>query len=218
MEEGAKLHLQLNSILARDAQRAQTKPCKHQDNTQRLSQTCCWVSECLLRRYGSAMACCRSMDSGYCRPGYGTAFLEEVTINPTRAARTYTGLEKQTLGGHKPNLMCTRMQEKGAVTPQETDPDLPMGVQEFLAEAWVSCGLLRGLGHWVQQYLHWTFWSRSHHLHYLHHSLASGQTTEREHSPTHRQKTGLKIYWASPTHQNKTQFPLQSVSPIRKLP
>ena len=33
------------------------------------------------------------------------------------------------------------------MTSQETDPDLPMGVQEFLAEAWVSRGLLRGLGH-----------------------------------------------------------------------
>ena len=36
-----------------------------------------------------------------------------------------------------------------------------------------------------------------HYLHYLHHSLASGQTTLREHSPAHPQKIGLKIYWAS---------------------
>jgi len=36
-----------------------------------------------------------------------------------------------------------------------------------------------------------------HCLHYLHHSLVSGQTTGREHSPTRQQKTGLKIYWAS---------------------
>ena len=42
-----------------------------------------------------------------------------------------------------------------------------------------------------------------HYLHYLHHSLASVQTTGREHSPAH---------W------NKTQFSPQSVSPIRKLP
>ena len=33
-------------------------------------------------------------------------------------------------------------------------------------------------------------------LHYLHHSLASGQTTGREHSPAHQQKVGLKLYWA----------------------
>ena len=51
--------------------------------------------------------------------------------------RTYTGLGKQTLGGHKQNLVSTRTQEKGVVTPQETDPDLPVSVQESLAEVWV---------------------------------------------------------------------------------
>ena len=61
--------------------------------------------------------------------------------------RTYTGLEKQTLGGHKQNLVCTRTQEKGAVTPQETDPDFPVSVQASLAEAWVGSGLLQGQGH-----------------------------------------------------------------------
>ena len=39
-----------------------------------------------------------------------------------------TGLGKQTLGAHKQNIMHTRTQEKGAVTPQETDPDLPVSV------------------------------------------------------------------------------------------
>ena len=46
----------------------------------------------------------------------------------SKTARTYTGLGKQTLGGHKQNLVCTRIQEKEAVIPQETDPDLPMSV------------------------------------------------------------------------------------------
>ena len=32
------------------------------------------------------------------------------------------------------------------MTTQETDPDLPLCVQESLAEAWVSGGLLQGLG------------------------------------------------------------------------
>ena len=57
-----------------------------------------------------------------------------------------------------------------------------------------------------------------HHLHHLHHSLASGQTTGREHSPAHQQKIGLKITEHGPAHQNKTQFPPQSISPIRKFP
>ena len=58
-----------------------------------------------------------------------------------------TGLGKQTLGGHKQNLVCTRSQEKGAVTPQETEPDLPVSVQKSPAEAWVDSGLMRGQGH-----------------------------------------------------------------------
>ena len=43
-----------------------------------------------------------------------------------------------------------------------------------------------------------------HYLHYLHHSLASGQTTGRKHSPTHQQKIGLKIYqaWPCPSEQD----------------
>ena len=60
----------------------------------------------------------------------------------------YTGQGKQTLGGHKQNLVHTRTQEKGAaVTTQETDPDSPGSVQESPVEAWVSGGLLQGGGH-----------------------------------------------------------------------
>ena len=47
-------------------------------------------------------------------------------IAPQSLHRTYTGLGKQTFGGPKQNLVCTRTQEKGAGTPQETDPDLPV--------------------------------------------------------------------------------------------
>ena len=60
--------------------------------------------------------------------------------------RTYTGLGKQTLGGHRQNLLCTRTHEKGAGTPQETDSNLPVSVQEFLMEPWVGSGLLQGRG------------------------------------------------------------------------
>ena len=61
--------------------------------------------------------------------------------------RTSTGLGKQTLGGHKQNLAHIRSQEKEAVSPQETEPDLPVSVQESPAEAWVDSGLLWGQGH-----------------------------------------------------------------------
>ena len=53
----------------------------------------------------------------------------------------------QTLGGHKQNLVHTRAQEKGAVSPKETDPDLPVSVQESLVEVWVGGGLLQGQGY-----------------------------------------------------------------------
>ena len=55
--------------------------------------------------------------------------------------RTSTGLGKQTLGRHKQNIVCTRTQEKRALIPQETEPDLPVSIWESLAEVWVHIGL-----------------------------------------------------------------------------
>ena len=55
--------------------------------------------------------------------------------------RTSTGLGKQTLGGCRQNLMCTRSQEKGRVSPQMTEPDLPVSVQESPVEVWVHSAL-----------------------------------------------------------------------------
>ena len=68
--------------------------------------------------------------------------------------RTSTGLGKQTLGGHKQNLVHTRTQEKGAVTPQETEPDLPVSVQESLIEVRVN-----SQRHQIQQ--SWELWGAS---------------------------------------------------------
>ena len=43
--------------------------------------------------------------------------------------RNSTGLGKaDTLGEQKQNLVCIRTEGKGAVTPQETEPDLPVSV------------------------------------------------------------------------------------------
>ena len=79
---------------------------------------------------------------------------------------------KQTLGGHKQNLVHTRIQEKGAVTPQETDPDLPISVQESLAEAWVSSDLLQVRATECSSACMGPLEGGHHYLHYLHHSLA----------------------------------------------
>ena len=90
--------------------------------------------------------------------------------------------------------MFTRTQEKGAVIQQETDPDLPVNVQESSGEAWIGGGLLQGWGTECSRACVVPFEGGHHYLHYLHHSLASGQTTGREHSPALQQKIGLKIY------------------------
>ena len=72
--------------------------------------------------------------------------MEEVTINPIIEPPELTQdwgnrlLEAQT----KPCMH--RTQEKGAVTPQETDPDLPVSVQESPADVWVNGGLVQGRG------------------------------------------------------------------------
>ena len=84
-------------------------------------------------------------------------------------------------------------QEKGAVTPQETDSDMPVSVQESgggVGRWWPAAGL----GALSVSVPAWDLLKEVHYLHYLHLSLAPGQITGREHSPTLQQKIGLKIY------------------------
>ena len=45
------------------------------------------------------------------------------------------------------NKTHTRTQEKGAVMPQETEPDLPVSVMESPVEVGVDSGLLQGQWH-----------------------------------------------------------------------
>ena len=112
--------------------------------------------------------------------------------------RTYTGLGKQTFGGHRQNLVHTRTQEEGAETLQEIDPDLPVTVQESLAQTWVCSSLLQGQGNWGQKYMHRMFWRRSP-LSSLPPPWFGLRLNSREgHNPAHQQKIGLKIYRACP--------------------
>ena len=61
---------------------------------------------------------------------------------PVRADyRISTGLGKQTPWGHKWNIVHTRTQEKGEVTPKEAETDFPASVQKSLAKVWVNIGL-----------------------------------------------------------------------------
>ena len=77
------------------------------------------------------------------------------------------------------------------MTPQETALDLPVSVQESWAEVWVDNGLLQGRG---TEYNSAGISPCEGGHHYPYHSLASGQTTGKEHSPAHQQKIGIKIY------------------------
>ena len=68
--------------------------------------------------------------------GMAKALLVESARKPTiEPPELYAGLDRQTLGGHKQNLVPIRTQEKGVVAPQETNPDLPERVEEPLVEA-----------------------------------------------------------------------------------
>ena len=73
--------------------------------------------------------------------------MEEVTVNRTMSRQDLHRTGETDSWRHKQNLVGTSTQEKGAVTPEETDPDLPMSVWESLAELWVGSGLLQGWGH-----------------------------------------------------------------------
>ena len=103
------------------------------------------------------------------------------------------------------NLVCIRTWEKGAVTPEETDPDLLMSVQETLAE--VCCGsLLQGWGTDYSSVCMGPFEGGHHYLHYLHLGLTpKGNVKEcsNYHTVTlisHASKVVLKILQARLQH------------------
>ena len=67
----------------------------------------------------------------------------------------------------------------GFTVHHQTDPDLPVSVQESPAEMWVGGGWVQGRGHWCSMCAGPSE-GGLHYLHHLHHSLASGQATGRE--------------------------------------
>ena len=122
------------------------------------------------------------------------------------------------------NSVCTRTQEKGAVTSQETESDLPVNVLESLEEAWVDSGLLWGQRHWLQQ--SWEpccagigpFAGGHHYCHYPYHSLASGKLQGSKTAPPLSRNLDYRFTEHCLTHQSKTQLSPQPVPPSRKLP
>ena len=61
------------------------------------------------------------------------------------------------------------------MTPQETDQDLPLSVQESLAEAWSAVACCRDRGTECSSACMRPFEGGHHYLHYLHHTLAPGK-------------------------------------------
>ena len=123
-----------------------------------------------------------------------------------------------TLGGNKQNLVCTRTRRKEQ-WPHKRLTETCLWVSRSLRQKCgpvVACCRVGGsecssvcMGPFEGDHLY---------LHYLHHSLASLQTTRSEHNPAHQQKIGLKIYWEWPCLSEQDPVSPQSVSPIRKPP
>ena len=163
--------------------------------SQRLSQI--WF-ECLKRRYTSAVACRRGRGPGCSRPG--------CDISPLWGGRHYTTIElpeitqdlrNRLLEGTNKNL-CTPGPRKKEQWPHKRLTQTCLWVSRSLQ--W-RCGMeeasFRVGGSECGSACTEPFEGVCD-FHYLHHSLVSGQTTRREHSPAHQQKIGLKIYWAWP--------------------
>ena len=100
------------------------------------------------------------------------------------------------------------------------DPNLPVSVQESSTESWVSGSLLQG---WEAGGTECSSASMGplegdrHYLHYLHHSLAPGQTTGREHSPNPSTENWIKdLLRMAPSQSDQDSFPLSP--PSQSLP
>ena len=105
--------------------------------------------------------------------------MEEVTINPTIDPPELTqDVGKQILGGYKQNLVQIKTPEKGVVTPQETDPYLPVSVQESWWKHGSAVACCRVGGTECSSACMGPFEGGLHYLHYLHHSLSRSNNRE----------------------------------------
>ena len=126
--------------------------------------------------------------------GAAYALLEVIAINPTIEPPELTKYWGNRLSEDTKIKCCvTRTQEKGAVTPHETDPDLPVNVQESRPDAWVSSGQLQGWGQSVALCA-WDFLKEVAIFFITSTIVWPRVKQQREHSPTHQKKIGLKIY------------------------
>ena len=155
----------------------------------RLSQNCLWALECLLQRYGSAVACCRHRGSECSRPGYDITLSEEVAINPTIEPPELTqDLGNRLLEGTNKSLYVPGPRRK------EQWP------HKILTQTclWVSRSLWQRHGSVVACWGSGALSVAVHSQDLMKEVIIIFITTGREYSPDHQQKIGLKIYWAWP--------------------
>ena len=187
-----KIVFKIKPTPTRDAQRTQNRPCTHQDPEipQRLNQ-CAWVSPAevqvssgLLQGQGLWI----QQTWVWHKPSWRLPFTHN------RGTRTYTGLGNRLLEGTNKTLCAPGPWRKEQWLHRRLTQNCP----------WVLRSLQQRRGSAVACYRVGESACMGqpeggrHFLHYLKDSLASGQTTGREHSPTHQQKIGWKVYWAWP--------------------
>ena len=193
MVGGAKSHLESNPIPARDTQTnlVHTRTQRpHRDRERRLF-------ECLLQRYVSEVDCCRDRGSRCSRPEYSISPLGGGHHQPLpRAARTYTGLENRLLEGTNRTLCSPGPRREEQWTHKRLAHTCLYVSRSLWHREGSGMASSRVGGTKCSCVCMGPFEKGCNYLHYLHHSLASGQKTGREYSPTHQQKIGLKIYWA----------------------
>jgi len=150
--------------------------------------------ECLLPRYSSAVACCRGRGSGCNWPGYG--------ISPLGGGRHYSQLthdwRNRLLEGTNRTLWAPGPRRKEQWPHKRLTQSCPWVFRSPQLRHGMMVAYCRIGGTESSSACMAPFEGGLHYLHYLHHNLAWGQTTGREHSPAHQKKIGLKIYWAWP--------------------
>ena len=105
------------------------------------------------------------------------------------------------------------------VSPWETELDLPVRVQESLAEAWVDSGHLWGQSHWIKQCVHKSFWRRSPLPPIPLPQFGLRPNIWEGTQPSPSIENGIKdLLSIAPPIRTRPSFPTQSVSPTRKLP
>ena len=175
----------------------------HQDpeTPQRLGQNCV---ECLLWRYGSAVACCRGRGSGCSRPGYG--LLEEVAINPTielpdlyRTGDTDSWRAQTEPGAHQDPGERSRDPTRDWLRLAQECPEVSgRGVGQW----WPATGLRA--------------WNAAVHAQdllkevtiiFITSTIDCSQVKQQQgNSPAHQQKTGLKISWTYPSNAEEAEL------------